>query len=83
VLLGPIIGRLFTCSYEEKILKQKTKGACSSPISMSKFLKNVYITCPGPNIIRLNTALIMNINNCSVFIHDRPFKPILMFLSKV
>jgi hypothetical protein len=32
VLLGPIINRLFTCSNEEK--KLKTKGACSSPISM-------------------------------------------------
>jgi hypothetical protein len=29
VLLGPIISRLFTCSNAEK-----TKGACSSPISM-------------------------------------------------
>jgi hypothetical protein len=29
VLLGPIISRLFTCSNAEK-----TKGACSNPISM-------------------------------------------------
>jgi hypothetical protein len=29
VLLGPIISRIFTCSNVEK-----TKGACSSPISM-------------------------------------------------
>ncbi len=29
VLLGPIISSFFTCSNEEK-----TKGACSSPISM-------------------------------------------------
>ncbi len=33
MLLGPIISRLFTCSNEEKKIK-KTKGACSSPISM-------------------------------------------------
>jgi hypothetical protein len=34
-LLGPIISRLFTCSNAEKNkLKNKTKGACSSPISM-------------------------------------------------
>jgi hypothetical protein len=32
--LGPIISRLFTCSNAEKKLK-KTKGACSSPISMA------------------------------------------------
>jgi hypothetical protein len=34
VLLGPIVSRLFTCSNEIKKLKTKTKGACSSPISM-------------------------------------------------
>jgi hypothetical protein len=34
VLLGPIISRLFTCSNAEKKLIKKTKGACSSPISM-------------------------------------------------
>jgi hypothetical protein len=34
VLLGPIISRLFTCSNEEKNNIKKTKGACSSPISM-------------------------------------------------
>jgi hypothetical protein len=33
VLLGPIISQLFTCSNEEKN-NNKTKGACSSPISM-------------------------------------------------
>ncbi len=33
--LGPIISRLFTCSNVEKNKKKiKTKGACSSPISM-------------------------------------------------
>jgi hypothetical protein len=32
-LLGPIISRLFTCSNMEK-QKTKTKGACSSPVSM-------------------------------------------------
>jgi hypothetical protein len=40
VLLGPIISRLFTCSNEEKNLKQKIKGACSSPISMPWLRKN-------------------------------------------
>ncbi len=34
VLLGPIISRLFTCSNAKKKLNKKTKGACSSPISM-------------------------------------------------
>jgi hypothetical protein len=34
VLLGPIISRLFTCSNAKKKIKKKTKGACSSPISM-------------------------------------------------
>ncbi len=34
MLLGPIISRLFTCSNEEKNIKNKTKGTCSSPISM-------------------------------------------------
>jgi len=33
VLSGPIISRLFTCSNAEK-LNKKTKGACTSPISM-------------------------------------------------
>jgi hypothetical protein len=32
--LGPIISRLFTCSNAEKNKLKKTKGACSSPISM-------------------------------------------------
>jgi hypothetical protein len=32
--LGPIISRLFTCSNAEKNKFKKTKGACSSPISM-------------------------------------------------
>jgi hypothetical protein len=32
--LGPIISRLFTCSNMEKNKLKKTKGACSSPISM-------------------------------------------------
>jgi hypothetical protein len=33
--LGPIISRLFTCSNAEKNKFKKTKGACSSPISMA------------------------------------------------
>jgi hypothetical protein len=33
--LGPIISRLFTCSNAEKNQLKKTKGACSSPISMT------------------------------------------------
>jgi hypothetical protein len=34
--LGPIISRLFTCSNVEKNKLKKTKGACSSPISMAE-----------------------------------------------
>ncbi len=34
MLLGPIFSRLFTCSNAEKYKLKKTKGACSSPISM-------------------------------------------------
>ncbi len=34
MLLGPIISRLFTCSNAEKNNFKKTKGACSSPVSM-------------------------------------------------
>jgi hypothetical protein len=41
VLLGPIISRLFTCSNAENKLK-KTKGACSSPISMEWTLILLY-----------------------------------------
>ncbi len=41
MLLGPIISRLFTCSNAEKNLLKKTKGACSSPISMIKIHKRV------------------------------------------
>ncbi len=38
VLLGPIISRIFTCSNaKKKINLKKTKGACSSPISMGKY----------------------------------------------
>jgi hypothetical protein len=40
VLLGAIISRLFTCSNEEKKLTKTTKGACSSPISMSETSTN-------------------------------------------
>ncbi len=49
VLLGPIMSRLFTCSNEEKI--KKTKGACSSPISMemngTEFLLSLVSLTPG------------------------------------
>jgi hypothetical protein len=41
VLLGPIISRLFSCSNEEKIKHKKTKGACSSPISMHPTLSSI------------------------------------------
>jgi hypothetical protein len=39
VLLGSIISRLFTCSNVEKNQIKKTKGACSSPISMLEINK--------------------------------------------
>jgi hypothetical protein len=42
VLLGPIISRLFTCSNDEKKIKnKKTKGACYSPISMVSIFTNI------------------------------------------
>jgi hypothetical protein len=41
VLLGPIISRLFTCSNAEKKLNKKTKGACSSHISMLRSSKSI------------------------------------------
>jgi hypothetical protein len=34
---------------------------------------------PGPNVIKLFTAVIMNVR---VFVHGRPFQPSLMFESK-
>jgi hypothetical protein len=34
VLLGPIISRFLACSNVEKKSNKKTKGACSSPISI-------------------------------------------------
>ena len=46
VLLGPIISRLFTCSNEENNNK-KTKGGCSSPVSMG--LPLCYLGTPIEN----------------------------------
>jgi hypothetical protein len=46
VLLGPIISRFFPCSNEEKI-KTKTKGACSSPISLIKTLSIIALGIMG------------------------------------
>ena len=46
VLLGTIISRLFTCSNVEKN-NNKTKGACSSPISMSINTERANMHCRG------------------------------------
>ncbi len=52
MLLGPIISRLFACSNAEKKFK-KTKGACSSPISLVQtftlYILNVSTVNTGPD----------------------------------
>ncbi len=61
--LGPIISRLFTCSNAEKKQK-KTKGACSSPISMTVSLSHPSLNVlgeSGSQLLELSLVMVSTV----------------------